>query len=366
MIKGHGGNIYDLARELGCAPSDIIDMSSNVNPVGPPPGLMNFLAENLGRVAALPEVDAREARRALAGRHGVDPACLLAGNGSTQFIYCLPRALESRRALILGPAYADYADACRMNKVPYEVVTADEAAGFIHDPVLVSGVVGSSGADTVFICNPNNPTGVMMAEETIIDLCAAHPRTRFIIDEAYLGFAPRGTAMSLMRGNAPDNAVVLDSMSKLFRIPGLRIGFVFASSQLIEKIAAFSLPWSANSLSQAAVVWLMENKTLVDAFIDETVGLLEKERAFLSDRLGAMSGIRLFPSLTSFILAALKKEGQAEEVCRYLGSHKILIRNCANFHGLSSRHIRFSLKTHADNMRLVEKLHHYFIDKEMK
>jgi threonine-phosphate decarboxylase len=335
-------------------------MSSNVNPFGPPPGLMTFLAGNLDRVTALPEVDAGEIRRAFAERNSFGPARLLAGNGTTQFIYCLPRALASKRVLILSPTYADYADACHMNGVPHEYLTADEAAAFAHDPDLVSKAIAASGADTVFICNPNNPTGALLPSKTIFDLCRAHPRVRFVVDESYLGFVPGGSSMSLMRENAPDNAIVLNSMSKIFRVPGLRIGFVFSSRAVIDNIASFSLPWSTNSLSQAAVAWLMENKTVVNRFVDETVTMLEAEKRFLSDRLKVMPGIRLFPSVTSFMLADLEKDGGADDLCGYLGRHKILIRNCANFYGLSSRHVRFSLKTRAENTILVEKLHHYF------
>ena len=366
MIRGHGGNIYDLAQELGCAPSDIVDMSSNVNPFGPPPGLLSFLAENIDRAVALPEVDAARLRHAFADQHGIDPVRVLAGNGSTQFIYCLPRALESRRVLILAPTYADYADACRMNGVPFDFLTTDEASGFGYEPDRVAKAVAASGADTVFICNPNNPTGVMMSPQAIAGLCHEHPQTRFILDESYLGFVPQARALSLMDNGAPDNLVVLNSMSKLFRIPGLRIGFVYSSRAVIDSLDGFSLPWSVNSLSQAAVAWLMENSRAVSRFVAETVAALDAEKAFLSDQLKPVAGIELFPSVTSFMLAALGGTGGAEEICRYLGRHHILIRNCANFHGLSSRYVRFSLKTHSENISLVEKLHYYFDNKELK
>ncbi|MEW6079082.1 MAG: threonine-phosphate decarboxylase [Thermodesulfobacteriota bacterium] len=360
MIKGHGGNIYDLARELGCPPADIIDMSSNVNPFGPPPGLLDFLAGKLEQVTALPEVDAGEIRRAFAGRHGLDPARVLAGNGTTQLIYILPRSLKSHRALILAPTYADYADACRMNGVPFDYLTADECAGFVHNPEDISRAVVDSGADTVFICNPNNPTGTLLSARAIADLCRTHTRARFIIDESYLGFVPDGKNASMMYENVPDNAIVLNSMSKIFRVPGLRIGFVFASRPVTDAVADFLLPWSVNSLSQAAVAWLMQNNDAVSRFVDQTVALLEEEKQFLADRVKAISGIRLFASVTSFVLAALIKQGQADGLCRFLAGHGILIRNCANFYGLSSRHVRFSLKTRAENSILADKLNDYF------
>ncbi len=366
MIQGHGGNIYDLAQALGCAPSDIVDMSSNVNPFGPPPGLVAFLAENLDLATALPEVDAGRIRSAFADHYGVDPERVLAGNGSTQFIYCLPRALQSNRVLILGPTYADYADACRMNNVRYEFLITDEAGGFAHDPDRISESVTKSGADTVFICNPNNPTGVLMPRKVILNLCHIHSGVRFIVDESYLGFVPGGQALSLMDENAPENIIVLNSMSKLFKIPGLRIGFVYTSRPLVKRLNGYSLPWSVNSLSQAAVAWLMKNKDAVSRFVTETVNALDAEKVFLSGRLGAITGINVFSSVTSFMLASLEQEDGAEDICRYLGRQKILIRNCENFYGLSSRYVRFSLKTHSENASLVNKLVCFFNNKDLK
>ena len=96
MIKGHGGNIFEVAQRLGCAPTDIYDMSSNVNPLGPPPGLVTSLIENIHTINALPEVDAGKAVRAFADRYDVDPDLVLAGNGTTQFIYSIPRYFKPK------------------------------------------------------------------------------------------------------------------------------------------------------------------------------------------------------------------------------------------------------------------------------
>ena len=117
MLSGHGGNIYEMARRLGCAPSELSDMSNNINPLGPPPGMMDFLKDNIEATTRLPEVDNKEIIKKFAARFAIDPDCLLTGNGTTQFIYMIPRVLETKRALILGPTYADYADACSMRDV---------------------------------------------------------------------------------------------------------------------------------------------------------------------------------------------------------------------------------------------------------
>lgn len=96
MIIGHGGNIYQIASKLGCAPSEIIDMSSNLNPLGAMPGLINFLRDSLAEITSLPEADSSGAVAAFADRYNIDPELVIAGNGTTQFIYSIPLALNTK------------------------------------------------------------------------------------------------------------------------------------------------------------------------------------------------------------------------------------------------------------------------------
>jgi len=350
MINGHGGNIFDKAKELGCLPMDILDMSSNVNPLGPIPGLMAHLHECLDQIIALPEAGAGGIIRAFSNHHDLDPEKVLAGNGTTQLIYTLPVALKIRQALILGPTYSDYADACHMHGVNFKFALADESTSFRH----VLDEVELNSCDTVFICNPNNPTGTLIPSDKIESFCREYPHIRFIIDESYLPFVPEGKAKSLIRSALP-NIVVLNSMSKIFRIPGIRIGFVMADRNIIKNISHYMLPWSVNTLAQAAVRYLMSHDLDVSNFIENTRNYLAEERQLMMSALQSASGIRLFPSVTSFILAKLERL-TAETVSHRLLKYRILIRDCSNFQGLSGQFIRISLKTRDVNQKLIERL----------
>ncbi len=355
MIHGHGGNIFDNARQLGCNPADILDMSSNVNPLGLMPGLIHHLALQLEQITALPEADAGSITRLFSDLHGMATEKVLAGNGTTQLIYILPGALKLRQILILGPTYADYEDACRMNGVSYRCEYTDAPHGFRHDFSQLEAELEHCNA--VVICNPNNPTGVLIPRETIMTLCQKHPEILFILDESYMPFVPDPMTQSLITCNLP-NVIVLNSMSKIFRIPGLRIGFVIAPPAIITSIARYMLPWSVNALAQAAVAYLMTHDPEVTAFIQETQNVLSAERQFIIDSLQSAFGLTLFPSVTSFILGELKRH-TAAELAGYLLKDRILIRNCANFGGLSERYFRISLKTHAVNAMLADRLRQF-------
>jgi threonine-phosphate decarboxylase len=353
MIRGHGGNIHDLARACGCRPEEILDASSNVNPLGPPEGLLEHLAARLGAVRALPEVDAGSIVAAYARRLSLAPECLLAGNGSTQLIYDLPRALRSRRALIAGPTYADYRDACRVNGVPTDWFLAEAQRGFVPDSLALERAAG--GVDTVFICNPNNPTGALIPGDTLRRLCQRRPRVHFVVDESYLPFVPGGEAHSLVSA-CPPNAVVLHSLSKIYRLPGLRIGFAVGPPETIRHLAGFMLPWSVNALAQEAVAYLLERPEATAAFEEQSRRVLAAERERLTTALEAIGGLTVFPSVTSFLLVRLPQGMTSPELCGRLAPQGILIRDCSNFKGLSPRFVRVSLKSPTANDRLLAAL----------
>jgi threonine-phosphate decarboxylase len=356
MIKGHGGNIYELADEFGCLPSDIIDMSSNINPLGPPAGLMDHLKNHIEVVNALPEADAKASVNAFAERYDIDSKRVLAGNGTTQFVYSLPMALQTTRALIIGPTYADYADGCAMHHVPVDFMFSDQTKDFIPEFSEIDRHL--EGIDTVFICNSNNPTGVTVSHEALVEIFRNHSEIRWIVDESYLPFADPDKKISMLSRNLP-NVIILSSLSKIFRIPGLRIGFVTSSENIIQSLSEYAMPWNVNSLSQVAVEYLMKNTSEVEAFVRNTSEFLNVEKKIFSDTFANSPHIRFFPSTTSFLLGKLSKDFTAKNTCRFFAKQRILLRDCSNFNGLSNRFIRISLKSRAINENVAYMLLNY-------
>lgn len=353
MIQGHGGNIYDLARDLNCHVSQITDMSSNVNPLGPPDGLIAHLKGNLDLITSLPEVDCDFIIRAFADYHHVHRSSILADNGTTRLIYTLPQALKFKSASIIGPTYSDYADACSMHDVPCRLILCKEEKSFKPDMEQIHRAAEQTEA--MFICNPNNPTGFLFTGAQIKRLSKAHPDTLFVIDESYLPFAENGNEAEMIGSSLP-NVLVLNSMSKIFRIPGLRIGFVFSSEKIIRKIARYMLPWNVNSLAQLAVGYLMQRPDDIEIFLRRSRSFLDSQKSSIFQGLGNIPGLNLYPSATSFMLMQLPGTHRADAVQQILAKQRILIRNCANFSGLSNRFIRVSLKTHNENTRFIQKL----------
>jgi len=311
--------------------------------------LKTTLEKHWNEIISLPEVDSQGLQTAFAEAIGVSANQVLAGNGTTAFIYTVPLALKIKRALIVGPTYADYADVCRAHGVKVTFSLALEDNGF--EPDLDEISLKMRDVDTVFICNPNNPTGRLLPADGLKGLIEAHPDQRFIVDESYLPFVSRWETESLA-GSGLSNVIVLQSFSKIFGIPGLRLGFVIASPEVVQAFHTFSQPWSVNRLAQLAGSFLVSQKD----FFEKTIIFVETEKKAFLGGIDAVHGLCSFPSAVHFFLFKLEGPFKAHELCRQMARRRILIRDCSNFHGLSDSHIRIALKTSRANKQCVEVL----------
>jgi threonine-phosphate decarboxylase len=242
-----------------------------------------------------------------------------------------------------------------MHGVESNFVFAEEKEQFQPDLKRLDRALNESTARLVFICNPNNPTGRLIPRNDLLDLIAAHRKTTFVVDESYLPFVHDGETLSLLGADQP-NLLVLHSMSKIFRVPGLRIGFVEGAPDKIARLKTYALPWRLNSLAGHAVVFLMARKRMVERFLAETRAYLEAERQRLTGALAGAETIRIYPSPTSFMLLKLTGKSLSRQICEGLARRGILIRDCANFQGLSDRFIRISLKCIGENRWVADHL----------
>ena len=349
MLHGHGGAVYLLAQKYGLSPQEITDHSSNVSPLPPPAGLYDLLGKHLTQIEILPEVDSISLREVLAEQLGLEPEQILPSSGTTEWIFALPRLLRPQKVLILGPTYADYADAARVAgaQIDYFLTQAQEL--FAVDLEAFRREV--SGHEMVFICNPNNPTGVYLPSEGLLSVIRRFPETVFVVDESYLDFVVDLSASLVTQRPFPENLVVLRSFSKIYRIPGLRLGYAVAGPRLASLLWREYLPWSVNRLAQLAGPWLLQQK----GHVQKVQELVKKERASFFFRLESFSGVKVFPSEVHFFL--LRFSSPAQEIWEgLLKRYKILTRLAENFTGLDTHYLRVALRNPEENDRLLAAL----------
>lgn len=350
MSLPHGGNIYYYAKKLGVPVDSILDFSASINPLGISPKAVSAVKKSVGSLVNYPDPDCSALADALALYHGIGPDSILAGNGSTELIYLLPRALNAKTALVLSPGFSDYERAAKLAGCRIRRVMLKEDAGFFPDIDRI--IKALPGTDVMFLCNPNNPTGVMLDRDTVFAILDAARKagTFVVIDEAFIDYRPEYSVMAdavKMSGVA-----VVRNFTKFHGMPGLRIGWLAAHPKVIRMLCAVKEPWSVNTLAQSAAVASLSDHRHATA----SIAFCETERKFLYEKLSAMPGVTAYPPSVNFVMARLDTGPGAAALAAELASNGILIRDCSNFRGLDSRYIRVAVRSRADNERLVAAL----------
>lgn len=349
MSSNHGGNIIAMAKALGCHVSALRDMSSNLTPLGPPPGLKEVLTAGLEEIVYLPETGSETLQGLFALRHGLDRQQVLVGNGSTEFIFGLPGAVDAQRSVIVSPTYSDYIPASEWAGLRPERFFLRLEENFVFDHERLAQEL--RGKELVFVCNPNNPTGSLIPTLELLSLVERLPDSLFVVDESYLPFT---NECSLLDFPLPHNLFVLTSFSKIFGIPGLRLGFLVSSAANLQIISQRRKPWGVNRLAQLAGAFLLEHGA---SYAAQVRAYVQSQRSIFTAALDALPGVRSLPGAANFILCLLEDGIRAPRLReRLLQDYRIMVRDCSDFVGLDDRFFRVSLLDEAGNSACIKAL----------
>ena len=351
----HGGVKPSQLRALGLRPEDVLDFSASVSPIGLPNGVWDAMRQvDLG---AYPDPACLELRESLSQTlppfqgKPVPVERILVGNGSTEIIHLLARVylsdLGSDRepsVFQLTPTYGEYTGACRQAGAVVSSFEATSNPSFCWDIVEAAQRIIQERPRLVFVCNPNNPTGVYLGLEEIEPLAeaAAACGALLVIDEAYLSFV--SGPWDSMGLPAPDNVVLLRSMTKDYALTGLRLGYAIASENVIANLQAFQPDWSVNGLAQAAGLAALADTE----YLPRARQAVDQAKSLLSDRLDRLS-LTVHPSAANFLLVNVGNASVWHDKLMRLG---LFVRDCTSF-GLPE-HIRIGIRSMADCQRLIE------------
>ena len=328
MIQGHGDDAYRYEHIRA-------NFSSNIFSHADLSALKRHLAQRLDAVGAYPEPDAHSLAALIARKKGVGEDCVLVTNGATEAIYLVAQAAARagwRRYWVRRPTFSEYDDASLM----YGLEPADEP-----EPGAVA-----------WLCNPNNPTGEALGADEL-------PTGGLtVVDQSYedLTLAPLTSAAEVVER---DDTVQIHSLTKTYAVPGLRIGYTVASPRLTERLRRFQRPWSVNALAVEAGKWLVEHDARGVA--DLAAYLAEAQR--LGQALGAVEGVSVSPTSTHFMLARIDCATAAELKYWLARHHGLLIRDAANFRGLSAHHFRVAAQWPEENDLLVAAIREFAEEK---
>jgi len=349
----HGGNVEAMAQRLRCSPAQLLDASASLAP---------FALPWNARVAAwrvashlYPDRWFTALRQCIASLHWVEPQSVLPGNGAAELFTWVARdAAEVGCSLLPQPGFADYAralDCWGGRRQPLRLPSRWTA-----QPEQAFPSVAGMNADVVWVTNPHNPTGQFWSCEALEPLLQRFALV--ICDEAFLPLVSHGEEQSLIPlVSRYPNLVVIRSLTKLYGIAGLRLGYAVAQPERLQRWAQWRDPWPVNAVASAVGQALLRSPERHRAFVRRVQRWTAQEGAWLQHRLAALPGIMPMPSAANYLLIRGEREGkpwslqplrEALEV-----RHRILLRDCRSFDGLDETWLRIGYQNRRGNRRII-------------
>jgi threonine-phosphate decarboxylase len=348
----HGGEVLDAAAKSGFRREDVLDFSSSVNPLGPSKKALEAAKNAFKEIPSYPDSNSNELRQTIADYYKLTKDNVIVGNGSTELMYLFAETFMKKgdTAVIPVPTFGEYENAVRKTGEEAGFIKMDKNFN-IDESDLKRGM---SGAKIVFLCNPNNPTSILIPNKTLTSIVehALQQDSLVFLDEDFLEFVENEKTLSMIdKIHDYPNLFILRSFTKIFALTGLRVGYGIASEEIVNAMLCAKIPWNVNCLAQAAAIAALKD----EEHLKVTRELIKKEKAQLAAVLNEIKPFKVYPSAANFFFIDIRKSGlTAAELKNKMLSHGILIRDCTSFRGLDEYYIRVAVKTRTENERLIE------------
>ncbi len=347
MIKKHGGNVHKFAREHKIEKKNIIDFSANINPLGISKQALSKFNEVFEDVLNYPDPEYTDLKEAISNFENVSSDNVILGNGAIECIFLIAEYLNSKHTLLLAPTFVEYERAFSKYKSEISYYNLKEENRFELDiDDFIENI--DKSIDTIVICNPNNPTGCVLKEEklyVLLKYCKLNEIT-LIMDEAFVDFTDNEEEITMKKHLSKfSNLIILKSLTKFFAIPGLRLGYLLTSNDiLIDKIKSDRMPWMINCVASNIAI----NSLMDFDYINETKRYILKQRKYLIEELNKIKAITVYNSTANYIF--MKCDKNLEEL---LSKYSIMIRNCNNYRNLTDGYYRIAVKKNDVNIELI-------------
>ena len=345
----HGGNIYRFEREG----KDVLDFSSNINPLGVPQKFINIAKENFDKLTNYPDPYYIELREKIGEHNSVTKENIIVGNGATEILFLYMRAVKPKKVLVLAPCFAEYERALKSVGAQIEYFELKEKNNFYPDIQTLKKKLEGQHYDLFLFCNPNNPTGQLIKFDDVKDLAAICKKQdmKIFIDEAFIEFVEnwKEKTAALLKNK---DVFIMRAFTKFFAIPGLRLGYgISFDEELMNKLQAEKEPWSVNTFANRAGLVMLDDKD----YIKKSEKWVAEEKNFLYKELSKNKNLKVYKSECNFLLIKLLTTTSQEIQARLLEKN-ILVRDASNFQFLDVSYIRVAVKDREKNLKLIESL----------
>lgn len=348
-LNFHGGDVYSCKE-------DVLDFSSNINPLGVPESFKKALLEQIQEFTKYPDIHYRALRSALGEYLEVtDTDCIVPGNGAVELLYKAIQQSGKSKLVCLQPTFSEYSRAAAQKGLELVQVAAFEKD---FQEINMDKLLAAADKNSVFVlCNPNNPTGTLLRKAQLKQLAEELQKrdALLIMDEAFMEFTPEPKANSMLdQLQNYSNLLIVKAATKFFGMPGIRLGYAISShKELIHAIGNSLEPWNVNTAAVIAGCTVLKDKE----YIQSSRAWILQERPFLYNELSKIPQIKVYSSGANFHLVKLLAEiTDGGELKRRLLEKGLLIRTIDGFAGLDQSYIRLAVKDRASNLHLVKSL----------
>ena len=352
----HGGNILTQAKKLNLLPSKIIDSSASLVPFEPPKLILDVLISEIKTLGFryYPERNLNSLREIIGEFHQINPDNILPGNGASELItWAGYEASKSGASCIPSPGFVDYERSLNCWNANFDYSELPKNWSDIFPQTFPIKPI----CDVLWITNPHNPTGQLWDKKSLEIILKKYKLV--ICDEAFLAITPNGEKESLIPLTKKyDNLLVIRSLTKLFNIAGLRLGYIIGSSEKLKKWNIKRDPWPLNSFAIKAGIELLSNKILYEEWTSKIHNWVNTEKNWVSNELSKIKNLKVHNSSTNFFL--IESKFSLSSNIHYLEKKGILIRECNSFRFLNEKWARISLQTRKNNKILCREIQNSF------
>lgn len=315
------------------------------------------------QISNYPEINSKSLKKLIAKKHNLDPEKVTVANGAAEMIYQLTKVLQPQKVMVMAPTFSEYELAAESVGAEIEYFFLKAEADFQLDLKKLESKL-TKELDLLFLCNPNNPTAQLIKAEKLERLIqrAAQKNITVVVDEAFIDFLKEPELYSIINFLSEyNNLVILKSMTKLFAIPGLRLGYALTNKELSHKLENNRDPWSVNYFSQLAGEIIFKENKEIKEYIKKSKKKIAAEREYLYHQLKKIKKLKIYPPTTNYIFIDLSDSRyEAKELRKKLAKSALLIRSCDSYRGLDKNYIRVAVKNRKENNILLKKLKELF------
>lgn len=337
----HGGDVLTYKHLYN---GEIIDFSSNINPLGYPSGLKESILSGIAEITKYPDIKYRRLRKNVGEYLGCSPDEVIVGNGAVEIIDGITGMFN--RVIVVVPCFMEYI--LRPGILGKEVVKIGLNDDFSINEEKLLNVVRKG--DLILLGNPNNPTGRRIDKDVLLNIqkCAEKRGSFLLLDEAFYEFCPPDyDSIKLFRGSK--NVCIIRAATKFFGLPGIRLGYAYADSSVVKCFDERSLPWSINAFADAAGDCIFKDKD----FIEKSKRYIDEQRGYITNELKRLGTIRIFETSTNFMLIKLL-HGNEDTLFEFMIKRGIMIRKASSFYGLDNSYVRIAIKDGEKNKYLIQ------------